>query len=46
MPPGLASEAKDAHEHIIETDLVEILSTQAACHLVTKRMPVAKIRTN
>jgi len=30
--PGNLDNCKDAHEYIIEIGLVEILSTQAACH--------------
>ena len=36
---------KDANEKTIEIDLVEILSTETACHLVTESMPVLVRKT-
>ena len=37
---GNLANCKAAHNTIIEIRLVEILSTTAACHLATHRMPV------
>ena len=39
LKPGNLEICMDARWEIIEVGLVEIFSTQAACHVVTKRIP-------